>query len=478
MSATISDLLKELLAYPTFWILLGGFAMSLWMWRSRGVRTPPEMPVTTMARWLSSPWFLVCATCLGVANAAIAIDLCYTAPLDVSQDTASAQLLLRGEPIYRPDMNSLVLDALRNDPAKWSLGTHWHTLRIKEAWENTFTGGPNGWGQAHPPLMTMFYALSVALVGVRGSCLGISVLSLAALGVVLFLLRQAFAPAMQGRMLLAFVAIILGWGPMISLFRQGQSGLVLSALMVLGWWCLRVKREAWAGIAIGVATCLKLYPGLLLVYFLLRHRRAFWAACLTILALVGSSLAVVRWQDYLDYFQTTHMVVARYSSSPMNISVLGFLTRDLGLKESPGFAMLLLSLAGLLLVGSTAWLVHRGTGERPVVRGSLDLEYALFVLPIPLLSPFTWDHYLLILLLPVAILGNRILQTWHWPPICGFFGMLTALSLPIPTRPGSHVAATTLMVIATGVAVATLWLWATKLYRESYLGPRINEIPV
>jgi hypothetical protein len=163
----------------------------------------------------------------------------------------------------------------------------------------------------------------------------------------------------------------------------------------------------------------------------------------------------------------------------MNISLLGFLTRVLGLKGSPGFAMLLLSLLALLLVGATGWLVHRGAGDQVIVGGAIDLEYSLFVLLMPLLSPVAWDHYLLILLLPVAILGSRILHTWRWPPISGFFGMLAALSSPIPTRPGSHIAATSFMICAVGIAVAALWLWSTKLYRESYLSaPDRLGVPV
>jgi hypothetical protein len=486
MTAMILGWLKGLVVHATFWVALGAFAMSLWMLWRQGTKAARGMPVRTMTKWLSSPWFLVFVACINALSAGIAIDLCYVDPWDVIQDIVSAQQLLRGRRIYPPSVTDLARVSLRNDPAGVSLGTYSHALKQKEEWEDMFpdrvpaSPPKDQLIQAHPPMMTVLFALPVALVGVRGTCLAVNLLSLAALGAVLFFLRLVLAPAMPVRVTLALAALILGWEPVIQVLREGQSGLLLSALLVLGWWCLRRGSAVWAGVAIGTATCLKLFPGLLLIYLFLRHRRALWAASLTILTLVGSSLLMLQWQDYLDYFQTAQTVVARFSPVRDNVSLLGFLSHNLELKSSPGLAMALLSVPAVLLVGASGWLVSRGAGEHSAVEEALDLEYSLYLVLMPLFSPVAWSHYIPILLLPMAVLGNRILQQpTAWPPMWGFFGLLAALSLPTNAHvwrfalPGHSRISVSVFAVITW-AIAGLWILLMKRYHESYIRPRIN----
>jgi hypothetical protein len=461
---------KELLVNATFWSALGGLAVALWLWWRRGAGIAPEHRAARVTGLFLSSWFLVCLILVNVLNAGIVIYMSYVAPLDATQDIASAEGLLRGERIYDPHLSDAVHASLQNDPARFSLAAYWPALKAKEALAQQEPYHT----QAHPPLMTVAFAPLVALLGIRGTCLAMAPLSLAALGLVLILLRQVLAPGLPARPAVVIVAAVLGWEPVLSLLRQGQSGLLLSALMVLGWWSLRRNHAGSAGVAIGAATCLKLYPGLLLVYLFLRNRRAFRAALLTILALSGLSLLVLRWQDYLDYAQSAHTVVTRFARSPHNLSLLGFLARDMGLKGANlGAAIALLSVLGVLLVGVTGWLVRRRAGEYVDDGETLDLEYSLFLILMPLLSPVAWDHYLTILLLPVAVLGRRVLTYGtSWAAVSGFFALLAALATPVLTLiwvfavPGRQ---RTMMSLADSLitwAVAAFWAWSVKLYRE------------
>jgi hypothetical protein len=69
----------------------------------------------------------------------------------------------------------------------------------------------------------------------------------------------------------------------------------------------------------------------------------------------------------------------------------------------------------------------------------LDYEYALFVTLMPLLSPVAWHHYLPLLILPLALVGQ---QVWDkgpsWTSLCAFLLLLLGLSLPEAVFPLLH----------------------------------------
>ena len=80
--------------------------------------------------------------------------------------------------------------------------------------------------------------------------------------------------------------------------------------------------------SVGFATCLKVFPGLLLVYFVFRHRRAFAAAALTMLVLAGMGGAIVGWQNHLNYLDADRFAGGEETSRvffPHSRDDLGFL---------------------------------------------------------------------------------------------------------------------------------------------------------
>ncbi len=73
----------------------------------------------------------------------------------------------------------------------------------------------------------------------------------------------------------------------------GAFGLLLSSLIVLGWVCFERRQEWRTGFLIALAALLKLLPGALLVYFLLKGRWRVLAAAGGTFALVGVGLPLV-----------------------------------------------------------------------------------------------------------------------------------------------------------------------------------------
>jgi hypothetical protein len=372
---------------------------------------------------LSHPVVLTVLLSGGVTLTGMALYMSYVAPWDIMQDVVSAQQLLRGESAYPANMKALMRASLEGEPPRISLGKWFPRLKQKEGWE---TGGFLD-GQAHPPHLIFLTVPFVGLFGVHAAVLAINLLSLAALCVILVLIRNALKIELPGRVTVGIAAVILGWSPVVNLLRQGQSGLLVAAPIVIAWFYLRRGQQVRAGIAIGIATCLKLYPGLLLVYLLLRYRRALAAATFSVLFLVAIPLIWLGAGIYLEYFCMTRAVMSRYGRHPLNLSLLGVLRKS-GLEVGNT----LFALSAICIVGAVAWFIARKSDD-PMLR-RFDLEYSTFMLLMLLLSPIAWDHYLVILILPIIVLGDWVVNHQrHWHTLCVFLLLVITLSIPVDT---------------------------------------------
>jgi hypothetical protein len=402
-----------------------------------------------------------------VTLAGAALYMSYVAPWDIMQDIVSAQQLLRGESPYPSNMEMLMQASLQSEPPRMSLGKWFPRLKQKEDSE---TGGFLFNGQAHPPHL-IFLAVPFVLLGVHSAVLAMNVLSLVALCVIVILIRNALSIELPARLAVGIAAIILGWSPVVNLLRQGQSGLLVAALIVIAWFYLRRGQGVRAGIALGIATCLKLYPGLLFVYLLLRYRRALLAATVSALVLVAIPLIWIDPRVYLDYFNITRTVMTRFGGHPLNISLLGALRKS-------GFAVgnTFFALGACCIVGGFAWFIARKSGD-PLLRRSIDLEYSTFIVLMPLLSPIAWDHYLVILILPMIILVDWVMMNprTRWHTLCTLLLLVVTLSIPVDTlvipflvlgKPWM-VSPLTASIPTLGLIALTVWLTTLQIAARS-----------
>lgn len=444
----------------TFWMLVVVFGIlaCTWAWYRR---TPSEFGrvASAIRRLLSSRVALAFLVISNSAIAGLAIYLSYAAPLNIMQDIVSAREFMQGKPLYPPNMGDLMREALQKEPAGLDLGKWSPGLKEKEAREQIPAGTP--FVQAHPPLMTLFFAPFSAWMGVRAICLAFAGLSLLALLLTELLLFRGLDLNLSSREQAALAFAILGWYPVLCTLRWGQSGNLLTALTIMGWYYLRSNRPILSGMSIGLATCLKVFPGLLLVYLFFRHRRAFVAAALTILGLTGIAAIVVGWQSYGDYSAAAHFVTMRFGGSRFNLSLLGIVSRLLGGNLGFGFyqttptAFAIYVGIAVSVVGALVLLLLRKPSPAGVE--SVDFEYSLFVALMPLLSPLSWDHYMVVLLLPILFLIRQIAKDKS-EAVLGLAGLLMVLAIPawsfhINTR-----------VAPVSIAMLVLWCWIAMLY--------------
>ena len=179
--------------------------------------------------------------------------------------------------------------------------------------------------------------------------------------------------------------------PVVSELVLGNVHLLLLGLLSAAW--LGVRRgdrtgERWAGIAVGLATAVKVFPALLILWFLLtgRRRAAIWSA-IGGLAAVIVTLLITGIQPWLDY-----PAVLLNLSAPANTT--DTLAPTVWLASFIGFstARVVVTVAAL---GLLAWSALRLETRR---------SFAVAVLLSLLIAPALYHHYLAISVLPFLLL--------------------------------------------------------------------------
>lgn len=286
----------------------------------------------------------------------------------------------------------------------------------------------------HPPL-TAFFFLPWSFLPYTSAFVLWSCFSLALYLALIVLVGEALDIHLERHWQILLFGVALIWYPFLAHMALGQFSLVLAACVIGGWWALRRQHEYGAGFLFGIATALKLFPGLLLVVLLVRRRwRALGVMVLTTLGGVLGPLLVVPWREVVRYFmEISPQNAAQYAVFPVNSAISGVVSRLFvsgpwvaPLVEMPTLASFFIAGLSLFVVALLIWHVWR----LPATTWGTDIALAFACLAMLLISPITWQHGFTLLILPLGLL----LRTWMDLPArrLRLLGLLafTLLSLP------------------------------------------------
>jgi hypothetical protein len=269
----------------------------------------------------------------------------------------------------------------------------------------------------------------------------------------LFALLGAAAIALSCRLLVSLTgaqgwraaAIVLAFalnGPLVYSFREGNLTHVVLLLLVLAACCCEHEWDACLGVLLAAAALIKLPLFLLPAYYAARGRwRVVASAAATTLAVVVASLVLFGVDANRRWIDDCIRPFLGKPLSAWNIqSVSGLLARlltDRGLGDwvpfepGPGFKLIHNALVGCL-VAAAAWTFYRAGPPR--TPGEKLTELCAVLCLALVISPISWTHYYLLLLLPVGLcLGGRLVVParagWAlaavlaallaWPPVVG-----------------------------------------------------------
>lgn len=296
---------------------------------------------------------------------------------------------------------------------------------------------PSGLGFTYPPFAAVVMLPMATVSSTVAGWLNV-LASVAALGVVLAVLLMPIADR-QGwpRWPTLAVALVLAIAlePTRETLGFGQVnlllfGLVMADMVALRWAAQAADQRrrgrrtptagltpaealrrlwfsgAWAGVGIGLATAVKLTPGLFILYLLVsKQRRPAMVATAT-----AAAASLLTWflapRESTTYFtgvlwQTDRVGAADFTP---NQSLAGLLARLYDSTETPG--LLWLSFAALCCaVGlSRAVSAHK--------EGDEVASFTLVGLTATVISPISWSHHLVFVVPALVIMGDTALRRW------------------------------------------------------------------
>ncbi len=273
---------------------------------------------------------------------------------------------------------------------------------------------------AHPPTSVLL-ALPLAWLDFDGAFLAWNIASLLCLVASLWLMWRGLWPDAPAWGVAPLTVLLLTCHPLREQCRQGQLNFVLLLLLTGAWSGIRSGRARLGGILIGLAATIKVFPVFMLIYFAWRRRWAVVAAGAA--AMAGATALTVGAMGrgpYQDYLRSVLPRVQWFRVGWNNASAWGFWSRLFdpaphvelhlwhteALYYEPALALgaSLLTCAGIL--AAVGWATR--PGGRPADE---DEPYGLAMTAMLLVAPIVWEHYFVLLLLPLGLAWRGLPQS-------------------------------------------------------------------
>jgi Glycosyltransferase family 87 len=287
---------------------------------------------------------------------------------------------------------------------------------------------------AHPPT-SILLLIPFGALPYREALFRWNLLSLGMFAVSLALVWRGLRIPRSVRSVFPATTLSLLCFPLLVHIHFGQITLLILLLLTGVWTADRADRRILAGVLLGTAVTIKLFPAVLFLYFIVRKRWRTVASGLVSIALITMLTAsILGIHAYRAYVNDVLPNVAKYRGLWFNLSLPGYWTKLFDpprefsfiqpITRSPVLASISIYSTCVLILGTLAWFIVRAR-----TRTELDLSFGLTMTAMLLVSPITWDHYLLLLLVPLAMAWTQLPESqgfrllfvgivvacWTWP---------------------------------------------------------------
>ena len=297
------------------------------------------------------------------------------------------------------------------------LNAFWAYYRGADALLNNapLYNGLDGWIYLYPPLFAQMLMPIVVLDSYDVAIVLWYVINIVLLIASLFLLSRYVPPSCAK--LLWFTPIV--FLPFWQALYLGQVTIIMLALLTLAWVCMREDRAVIAGMLLALASWIKVFPAILILYFIFkRDWRVLWGV-----VLIGTGLAILQvlisGSDLMfEFFDILLSLTAggQPEGTYENLSVLAFASRlfEHNDKVVPIFVddtlfkLTRWGLTAFIILTSAIAIWYSGASTRmKQINWRFDLEYSLMVMTILLFGGTLWISGLPpLLLLYVLLLRN------------------------------------------------------------------------
>ena len=206
--------------------------------------------------------------------------------------------------------------------------------------------------------------------------------------------------------------VLLCWYPVMVDLLYGQLTILLTTLVLAALLAWRKDRKILAGVLTGFSVAIKMFTWPLIIYYAIKKDwRTFISSCVTVIGLNLLALFIMGIGPVSDYYlRVTMQVSAIYHSFLKNYSLwsIGYRlfegTKPIGgdyisappLANLPAIAPVVSAgLAAAFLAAGLIWAIRSR---------DKDIAFSIMVCVIVAVSPISWDHYYVMVVISLVIL--------------------------------------------------------------------------
>jgi hypothetical protein len=315
----------------------------------------------------------------------------------------------------------LIFGQIRGRVTRWDFSHYYLSALAMRAGLNPYTTDLRPLGQVlgiegiehatYPPAFLLCFE-PLTLMTPRAAYWTWFGINVAALALALALLFREI-PSLRTRQIMVLIPLAILYPPLGTHFFYAQTQVLILLLFVLMMWAMGRGYERTAGLFLALAGLIKIFPLLMVGYFVTRHRwRAVSYTAAGVIAGVLVTIAMVGVQRSLGFMNGVHSITSyEFIARPANIALGAFVSRlfwyasgTMGGGEGAllGWVRPIVALAAqLLLLGLTA----RATWAAKAARDADWRAFSLWVVATILLAPTAWIHYAVLLLIPFGLVA-------------------------------------------------------------------------
>jgi len=221
--------------------------------------------------------------------------------------------------------------------------------------------------------------------------------------------------------------LLLAWYPVMVDLLLGQLSILLTFLLLVGLLALRKGHRVLGGVVLGVSVAIKMITWPLIVYFAFKKDwRTVISSILTILGFNIVTLFIIGINPMLEYYlQISTQVSAIYQGFLKNYSLwsIGYRFFEGTGPMGDGYV----SAPPLISLPQIAPYVSAGLAAAFLVIGliwalrckDLEIAYSIMICVLIAISPITWDHYYVMLIISLVVLLHNLYKHSFpaWPTL-------------------------------------------------------------
>lgn len=315
-----------------------------------------------------------------------------TEPYDFPHDYIGGRQLIAGKSIYPENYKELLQNLLLSQGIK----PNPHILYINP----------------HPPFADILLS-PLWLLNFHTAAFVWTLIELACMLCIIYLLLRAEHIPMKYFPLI--VLFTLAAQPFQSNLITGQITIVLVLFIAVAWFLYKKGHETASGVFIALATMLKFYPGLFILFYLINKR---WKALMASVVTGGLVLLLTLIVTKGDLFRFFFIIMPRnlqfWQSDLVNFSLNGFFSKlflPMITRNTTAFTIFISPFMKNLFYYSTSGflLLYLAVHARKYKYNN-GPGFSVFATLSLIISPFCWDHYRTLLLLPFIVLFKEVFR--------------------------------------------------------------------